>query len=462
MARVSCMRTDSDVRGPSVLRTVFQIPLEIGGWPLFGFGLLFWVWLAFCALLLAWLVRRQGWNADTQGYLPILAIVALAIVVVFPRIAQADGLAIRGYGTMLVLATFVACGLAVHRARQVGLDPDVIYSLAFWLFLGGIGGARLFYVIQYFDQFRGDSLAATAIKLLNFAEGGLVVYGSVIAATVAYVLFVWIRRQPALALLDVIAPSVAIAVGFGRVGCFLNGCCFGGTTDVPWAVSFPADSPPWEHQVLQSDLFLHGIKLDREADAAIVAAVEPGSPAEGAGMRGGDQIVAVGDREVRRWFEAHAALVAIYRAGAKVDVTVVGETVAGNPESRHWTLPVREWSRPIHPTQLYSSLNGFVLAFLLWTYYPFRRRDGEVIAVLMTLYPITPFHHRDHPHRRTVVRRYGPHDLAEYQSGGFDARRPALDRDPLPPGPLGLSPQSAAGLTEFQTQRTIRPPAEYR
>ena len=126
-----------------MLRTIFQIPLEVGGWPVFGFGLLFWAWLAFSAVLMVWLVRRQGWTADTQSYLPILTIVAVAIAFVFPRIAEADGLAIRGYGTMLVLATFAACGLAAYRARQIGLDPEVIYSLAFWLFLAGIGGARL-------------------------------------------------------------------------------------------------------------------------------------------------------------------------------------------------------------------------------------------------------------------------------------------------------------------------------
>lgn len=372
-----------------MLRTVLQIPLEIGGYPVFGWGVMLWAWLAFSAVLLATLVFRQGWNADTRGYLPILALVALAIVFVFPRIAQPDGLAIRGYGTMLVVATFAACGLAIYRARQVGLDPEVIYSLAFWLFLGGIVGARLFYVIQYFDQFRADSFLTTAVKLINFAEGGLVVYGSVIAATIAYFVFVWRRQLPALAVLDVIAPSVAIAVGFGRVGCFLNGCCFGGVSDVAWALPFPADSPPWEHQVLTEQLFLHGLKFDRTAAArpgAVVSTVEPDSPADSAGMRAGDRIVSVGDREIRDWRDAHAALAAVFRPGASLSVGV-----AGQPENRNWQLPARPWSHPVHPTQLYSSLNGFVLAFLLWTYYPFRRRDGEVIALLMTIYPITRF-----------------------------------------------------------------------
>ena len=439
-----------------MLRTIFQIPLEVGGWPVFGFGLLFWAWLAFSAVLMVWLVRRQGWTADTQSYLPILAIVAVAIAFVFPRIAEADGLAIRGYGTMLVLATFAACGLAAYRARQIGLDPEVIYSLAFWLFLAGIGGARLFYVIQNYQQFRGESIVETVFKLVNFAEGGLVVYGSVIAASVAFVAFIAIRRLPALALLDVIAPSVALALGFGRIGCFLNGCCFGGVADVPWAGSSPADSPPWEHQVLEGDLYLHGLKFDRTASGAVIADVEPDSPAAAAGMHTGDRVVAVGERKVESGIDAHAALVRVYRGGAALDVYV-----AGDEAPRHWTLPVREWSHPIHPTQLYSSLNGFVLCLLLWAYYPFRRRDGEVIALLMTLYAITRFVIEI---IRTDEGSFAGTGLTISQniSLGLLALAVALWITILsrPAGSaFPLSPQAACA--GFRSSRTIGPPREY-
>src|SRR5437764_7319302 len=94
------------------------------------------------------------------------------------------GLPVRGYGVMLMLATILGVALAAYRAWQVGIDPEVIYSLAFVMFLAGILGARLFYVIEYWQQEFSPtvtgSAAATLQAIFNVPKGGLVVYGSVI------------------------------------------------------------------------------------------------------------------------------------------------------------------------------------------------------------------------------------------------------------------------------------------
>ena len=74
-------------------------------------------------------------------------------------------------------------------------------------------------------------------------------YGSLLAGGAALVAFVWRYHVPGLALSDLVAPSVVLGVAIGRMGCFLNGCCYGGTSDLPWSVSFPWGSPPHDAQV---------------------------------------------------------------------------------------------------------------------------------------------------------------------------------------------------------------------
>lgn len=124
--------------------TLFYIPGEIAGLPVFGVGLLLAVWALGSVLLLAWLVRRQGFNADTRGYVPVLLLLAAVIVFLLPAISDADGLPVRGYGVMLLVAVVSGVGMAVYRARRMGVDPELILSLAFWLFVSGILGTGSF------------------------------------------------------------------------------------------------------------------------------------------------------------------------------------------------------------------------------------------------------------------------------------------------------------------------------
>src|SRR5271165_1949523 len=135
-----------------MLQTLFYIPSELFGLPVFGFGLLLAVWAVVSVVLLAWLVRRQGFNADTAGYAQVLAVLGVAIAFVLPMLCEPRGLPIRGYGMMMLLAVLSGMGLAVYRARRVGVDPEMIYALAFWMILPGILGARAVYVCEYWSR----------------------------------------------------------------------------------------------------------------------------------------------------------------------------------------------------------------------------------------------------------------------------------------------------------------------
>ena len=141
-----------------MLQTIFYIPNEIGGIPLFGFGLLLAVCVIACVVTLVLLARRPGLNADTLGYIPLFAVLGAIVWLVLPHVCEDEGLPIRGYGTMLLVAVLAAIGLTVWRGRKLGLDPDMLIMLSFWVILPGILGARVFYIVEYWEDFQQPTL----------------------------------------------------------------------------------------------------------------------------------------------------------------------------------------------------------------------------------------------------------------------------------------------------------------
>ncbi|NLF72481.1 MAG: PDZ domain-containing protein [Candidatus Anammoximicrobium sp.] len=369
-----------------MLQDLCHIPHEVLGLPVFGAGWMLILWAIVSAVLLGFLWRRQGWNADTRSYLPVLTVIGLLIWLVLPRLevtpdaGPSQGLPIRGYGVMLLLGVLAGVVLAVREARRVGVDPDLVISLCFHLFVAGIIGARLFYVIEYWPQFQRSTPAATLSAILNVTQGGLVVYGSLVGAVVGGLWFLRRHALPVLALADLMAPSLLLGVALGRIGCFLNGCCYGGLCDVPHlGVTFPPSSEPYKHQ--RSVGQLHGFQISRspETGAARVSVVEPSGPAAEAGLQAGAALRAINGQQVASFAEARELLrVAPPRLRLTTDRGLVTIEMAAFPPR----------SRPAHPTQLYASVGASILCWLLWCYYPFRRRDGEVFALFLTLYPV--------------------------------------------------------------------------
>lgn len=383
-----------------MLQTLFRIPETIAGLPLFGFGVIFVLWLIGSGIALAYLVRKQGWSPEVRSYLPVLGVLGLVIVFVLPVLVEGGGLPIRGYGVMLLLAVVAGVGLSIHRAKQMGLNPDVIYSLAFWMFIGGMLGARLFYIIEYWEQFQKSSLGESLSAMANVAQGGLVVYGGLIGGLAAFVAFVRRHELPALALADLISPGMALGLCLGRIGCLLNGCCFGGICEPPsfgsaWAVTFPWESPPHQRQAKRGELDFHGMSLAGDGTGpAKIAAVVEGSPADIAGLKQGDVITSIKSNAddklggpVLTLAEARNTLYTTSTPGAALRLRV-----AGSPQPIELTLadPLPR-SRPVHATQIYSSINALLICLVILTFYPYRTRDGQVVALLLTIYPMTRF-----------------------------------------------------------------------
>jgi len=259
--------------------TLFRVPLQvaIGPWvvPLFGWGILLAAWAILGGTALVRAMRRQGLAAALGSLGPSLALVGAVILWVAPAIAEEGGVPVRGYGAMLLAAAAAGTWLSVQRGRAAGFDADTILGLGLWIFLAGLVGARLFFVIEYHDEFfrPGEPLAESLARVAFVPNGGLVVFGALPTAGLAAW---WYARQhglPLLRLADVIAPGLLVGLAIGRVGCFLNGCCYGGPTDLPWGVSFPPGSAPAAvfPAASGSSVALHPAQLYAAFDALLLA-----------------------------------------------------------------------------------------------------------------------------------------------------------------------------------------------
>ncbi|EAQ82659.1 prolipoprotein diacylglyceryl transferase family protein [Blastopirellula marina] len=379
-------------------QTLFLIPQELFGLPLAGFGWLLIVWCVVSAVLLAILARKQGFNKDTASYLPMIIIVAVVIAFGLPMfVAQHHGIPIRGYGVMLLAAVVAGVSFAAHRAQKMGLHPDAIYSLAFWMFIPGILGARVFFVIEYWNEYfyiPGD-WKATFFNAINFTEGGLVVYGSLIGAMIGFAAFCYRHRLPALALADLIAPSLVLGLCLGRIGCLLNGCCYGGVCEYPWAIPFPQGSPPYERQLETGEFF--GVRLTQNPRGEIaVGLIRPDSPASGQVLAAGDVIVEINGEQPTAGVNSRGETVPPLVAAQRLVLAASHEGILRLRKADGTIIRILlpkppTWSVPVHPTQIYASINALLLFFVAALYYPVRRHDGEVIALTLGIYSITRY-----------------------------------------------------------------------
>jgi phosphatidylglycerol---prolipoprotein diacylglyceryl transferase len=152
---------------------------------------------------------------------------------------------VHWYGVMMAIAFLAGLWTASRRCLRDGIAPEKIVDLGPWLIGGAIIGARVVYVISYWNE----SFAGRPFwEVFMVQHGGLVYYGGLIGATLAGVIYVRWKGLPVWKTADALAPSIALGYVFGRMGCLLNGCCFGRVSNVPWAIRFPNQSPAWDQQ----------------------------------------------------------------------------------------------------------------------------------------------------------------------------------------------------------------------
>lgn len=139
---------------------------------------------------------------------------------------------IYGYGLMIAIGILAAYLTGEYRAKKQGLDEVHVFNYVIWCVLGGFLGSKILYCITDIK-----SIMENPAKLLDISNGW-VVYGGIIGGVLAAMLYARIKGFYFLQWFDVLIPSVALAQGFGRIGCFFAGCCYGQETDSAWGIVF--------------------------------------------------------------------------------------------------------------------------------------------------------------------------------------------------------------------------------
>jgi len=146
-------------------------------------------------------------------------------------------LVIHAYGLMLALSFILGVQLVMRWVKRDGISEEKIVDLAFVVLFSAILGARIFYILSHLKEYAHDPLG-----VLRVWEGGLSMYGGVILSVIIGTWFLKKNRLPVWRMADYIALAMALGLFLTRIGCFLNGCCFGKPSSLPWAICFPSDS----------------------------------------------------------------------------------------------------------------------------------------------------------------------------------------------------------------------------
>ncbi len=179
-----------------------------------------------------------------------------------PIVIQLGTFAIRGYGVMAAIGFLMGCLLISINRKYAKMNQDQATSSMFVAMVSGIIGARIFYVIQFFDLYRDNPM-----RIIRIDQGGLVFYGGFILAILSLIIFCRIQKIDTIRLLDIFAPATAIMHACGRIGCFLNGCCFGNPTTSKLGIHFPPGS---EASLRYPDQAIHPVQLYEAGEMAIL------------------------------------------------------------------------------------------------------------------------------------------------------------------------------------------------
>jgi len=168
----------------------------------------------------------------------------------YNEILSIGPITIHGYGLMIGIGVAIALLMGDYRAKKKGLNGDLIYGLTITTVILGFLCARILFIITEWEAFMQDPL--------SFITGsGFVVYGGIVGGLAVIFGYCKIKKMDFLAYLDLMIPSVAIAQGFGRIGCFLAGCCYGKETDCFLGITFTNSAfAPNNVKLLPSQLFM--------------------------------------------------------------------------------------------------------------------------------------------------------------------------------------------------------------
>jgi phosphatidylglycerol:prolipoprotein diacylglycerol transferase len=152
-------------------------------------------------------------------------------------------LPVHSYGVMIVVSFLVGMWLVRRRATLYGFKPDKVLDMGFWGLIAGVLGARIAFILQELPYYLKHTN-----ELFSLQFSGLTSFGGEILAIIAIILWAKRNNYKIISILDLAAPGYVLGYAVGRIGCFLNGCCYGGVCNpnLPWGVHF-ADAPGLHH-----------------------------------------------------------------------------------------------------------------------------------------------------------------------------------------------------------------------
>ncbi len=150
----------------------------------------------------------------------------------FPKICTIGPFTVYSYGVMFALAVMICSFLIQRDARRRGMNGEALVDLTFWVIVSGIIGARIFYVFLNLEFF-----STHPAEIMMVQNGGLAWQGGFFGGALAGYIFLRKKKLPLLKTLDLTAPYIALGESIGRIGCFLNGCCYG--KEAAWGIYFP-------------------------------------------------------------------------------------------------------------------------------------------------------------------------------------------------------------------------------
>lgn len=249
-------------------------------------------------------------------------------------------LPVYGYGLMLVLGVWAAIELSRRMSERVGINGDHFMTMGMLALFAGVVGARLSHVAENLDVYTSDTRSAweNFKAAIDISSGGLTFYGGFLLATPTLIGYAIWRKIPIRLGMDIVAPCLMIGLAFGRVGCLLNGCCWGQPTDSVLGVEFPYGSPPY------------------------IDAAERGE-------------IAVPPR--------------LLQPGTRGPLPKSKDDVRKSAELRE--LASHEHSPSVHPTQIYSTINALLIAAVCLMFFTLRRSAGQAFSLMLILYGIGRF-----------------------------------------------------------------------
>lgn len=283
------------------------------------------------------------------------------------------GMPIYGYGVMLVIGFFAAMELARFLARRSGMDPELFSNAALIALVAGVAGARLSHVIENWGDYTRPDLSfwQNLWNAVNIRSGGLTYYGGFILGFISVLAYGLYKKAPIRLGMDIIAPCLMVGLGFGRIGCYLNGCCYGAECDVPWAVKFgefPYHSDAYVkefednqlHEAVPRELLRPDTALVQYLDAHGQRDLQEPLPADVAGrLLGGSSSLLKGPDEV---------------------------------SAEHLqSLAADQHSNPVHPAQWYSTITAWLIAAFLVAYFTLPHAPGRVFALMLIVEGVSRF-----------------------------------------------------------------------